>query len=622
MGWCMEKHSINTERREIRILLVTVVLVLQLVQIFFCADMKQNYFLDELYSLGYSHSFTAKSGDRVYITDSDDWKYERWISNRVLKEKLETTPEESLLRMPFAKGLKRLLKKRTYFGLLNIIMSVFSPGKVTKMPGILLNIPFFICIQILLYQMCMRFSGNYTCSLLALIMYGFSPAAINMAVFIRFYCMVVFLFMAAVYLHQGIWNSDRAPGILIRTVSSLILLYVAMKDSELILVLGGALIACFALALIVRRRFREGMYYLVSIVPAGLIYVSMKPFLLKIVLHPSGYFGKGWPIGYMSESLLTTPLSERLLQPVKYSKWFWEWMFGNGWIAAAYAVIAGISLYRFIGGKGQRAGTAEEPGTAPGTAPSSDSGTSLGTATSSDSETAQGAVPPSDLETALGTVPVDSEIAQGAAASSEPPLKSRWPFYAVVFAVTAIYLLFYWLVGFVPNRRALRYCFFIFPLISFMIWMGLDSLTRGDRYRRRILAAVTALMLVSFVCSWVGDSPFHYLYPTDVKAIRKVQDNDIRYAIVVCEDTPESMHCSYDCINIMDKDAWICPVIEDQHHIDLESCPDKMYVWGLRNHEPSACTDELTAAGYELRQLSYTHASDIFVAEKKDKADN
>lgn len=575
MGWCMEKHSINTERREIRILLVTVVLVLQLVQIFFCADMKKNYFLDELYSLGYSHSFTAKSGDRVYITDSDDWKYERWISNRVLKEKLETTPEESLLRMPFAKGLKRLLKKRTYFGLLNIVMSVFSPGKVTKMPGILLNIPFFICIQILLYQMCMRFSGNFTCSLLALIMYGFSPAAINMAVFIRFYCMVVFLFMTAVYLHQGIWNSDRAPGILIRTVSSLILLYVAMKDSELILVLGGALIACFALALIVRRRFREGMYYLVSIVPAGLIYVSMKPFLLKIVLHPARYFGTGWPIGYMSESLLTTPLSERLLQPVKYSKWFWEWMFGNGWIAAAYAVIAGISLYRFIGGKGHRARPAEEPGTAPGTAP-----------------------------------------------SSEPPLKSRWPFYAVVFAVTAIYLLFYWLVGFVPNRRALRYCFFIFPLISFMIWMGLDSLTRGDRYRRRILAAVTALMLVSFVCSWVGDSPFHYLYPTDVKAIRKVQDNDIRYAIVVCEDTPESMHCSYDCINIMDKDAWICPVIEDQHHIDLESCPDKMYVWGLRNHDLSACTDELTAAGYELRQLSYTHASDIFVAEKKDKADN
>jgi hypothetical protein len=46
-----------------------------------------------------------------------------------------------------------------------------------------------------------------------------------------------------------------------------------------------------------------------------------------------------------------------------------------------------------------------------------------------------------------------------------------------------------------------------------------------------------------------------------------------------------------------------------------------MYVWGRRNHDLSACTDELTAAGYKLRQISYTHASDIFVAERKDSAD-
>ena len=579
----MEKNSLNTERREIRILLVTVILILQLLEAFLCAAMKQNYFLDELYSMGYSHSFTDDSGEKVYITDSDDWEFERWVSNRVLKEKLETTPEESLLRMPFAKGVKRLLTKRTYFGLLNIVMSVFSPGKVTKIPGIVLNIPFFICIQILLYRMCMRFSGNFTCSLLALIMYGFSPAAMNMAVFIRFYSMVAFLFMAAVYLHQGIWNTDRVPGILIRTVSALILLYLAMKDSELILVLGGTLIACFVLALFVRRRYREGLCCLLTIMPAGLVYVCMKPSLLKIVLHPARYFGTGWPIGYMSESLLTTPLSERLLQPVKYSKWFWEWMFGNGWIAAVYAVIVGISLYRFMKGRRHKDTALSDSGTAPGAAPE------------------------------------EPEIAKRAA--GDAPLKMRWSFYAVVSAVTAVYLLFYWLVGFVPNRMALRYLYFIFPLISFLFWMGMDSLTRDDRYRRRVLAAVAALMLISFVCGWVGHSPFHYLYPNDVKAIRKVQESDIRHAIVVCEDTPDSMHSSYDCVNIMDEDAWICPVIEGHHHIDLESCPDKMYVWGRRNHDLSACTDELTAAGYKLRQISYTHASDIFVAERKDSAD-
>ena len=82
-------------------------------------------------------------------------------------------------------------------------------------------------------------------------------------------------------------------------------------------------------------------------------------------------------------------------------------------------------------------------------------------------------------------------------------MKMRWSFYAVVSAVTAVYLLFYWLVGFVPNRMALRYLYFIFPLISFLFWMGMDSLTRDDRYRRRVLAAVAALMLISFVCSTI-----------------------------------------------------------------------------------------------------------------------
>lgn len=596
----MKKIIRVKEGRWVRCLIVTVFLVLQVLQLLHYAAVKQNYFVDELFSMGYAHSFTYDRKSNIYITDSEDWSYESWIPNRILKEQIETLPEDSLLHVSFPTAVRMLLTRRNYHGFLNIVMSVLSPGEVTKAPGIFLNIPFFVCIQVLLYRLCMRFSGNFTCSLFTLIMYGFSPAAVNMAGFIRFYCLSVLLFMAAVYLHEGIWRSDRAGGIMVRTVAAIFFLYMAMKNSELILVLGGTLIVFFGFALFLRGRYREGICYLLMSVPAGLFYACTRTSLMRIVLHPSEYIGKGWPVGDMTEALLGTPLPERLQQPIKYGGMYLEWLFGNVWIAAAFAAIAfiltGSSVIRFTGG--DRPGNVTVP--------------EAGTEQRADNK----AVPEAGTERrAENTGVPEAGNLQGM--SSDQPMHLRWTFFIVILAVTAVYLLFYWLVGFVPIPGALRYLYFIYPLIAFLLWMGLDALTKSGRCRKQILSLCAVLTIVGSVCGRMDPSLYLYLYPEDRAVIQEIRETGLQKVLVVCEEESLMIHCSYDCINIMTDDAWIYPVSEDHPHIDTASCPEKMYVWGLKNHDLSDRLEDLTVGGYVMQKIGSTHVSDVYVAEKK-----
>ena len=587
----VEKH------RYVRYLLVMIILTVQVLQIFHYTFVKQNFFIDELLSMGYSHFFIHEIPSGKYIMYSEDWEYETWISNRELKEQLETVPEDSLLNLSFPKAVKMLLTRRNYHGILNIIMSVFSPGEVTKEPGIFLNIPFFVCIQLLLYRMCMRFSGNLTCSLLTLIMYGFSPAAVNMTGFIRFYCLSVLLFMAAVYLHEEIWRSHEPAGIVIRTVAALFLLYLAMKNSELILVLGGTLIAAFGFVLFLRRRYKEGICYLLSSLPGGLFFACTRTSLIKIILHPSKYVGSGWPVGHMTQALLGMSLSERL-QQLKYAGMLLEWQFGSRWIAAVFAVIvivlAGSFLFRFTGR--DRISNVSVP--------------EAGTLQRAEKE----AVP--EAETGAGN---PQEL------SPDELLHMRWTFYLVLFAVTAVYLLFYWLVGFMPNRESLRYLYFIYPLITFFLWMGLDAMTKSCSYRKHILSFCIVLTIAGIVCGRMDQSQYQYLYPEDKAVIQEIRKSGIQKAVILFDEENNPLahsHCVYDCVNIMADDAWIYPMSEKHPHIDTASCPEKMYVFGFRHDDLSGWIEDLTERGFVLQKFGETHASSIYVAEKKQSTGN
>ena len=279
------KEKLNI--RHVRVIVFLIILTAQIGLMIFWAEEKSNYFIDELYSYGYAHSYTFDKSHKRYITQSDDWQYEKWIDNEVLKEKLEVKKEESLLSRPFFTAVRMLLTRRNHQGILNILMSILSPGRISKVPGIILNLIIFALTQIVLYKMGKEMTESPCIALLIILMYGFSAIAIGNSIYIRFYALVILLLLLVFRLHQKMWytvSSFRNEGYIILSIG---LIYLAIKNSELVFILAGTLIPVFFCALLVKRDSKKATQYLISIVPLCAFYACKKTDYVDIILHPS-----------------------------------------------------------------------------------------------------------------------------------------------------------------------------------------------------------------------------------------------------------------------------------------------------------------------------------------------
>lgn len=323
-----------------RIIIFFVITAVQIIAMICWAGQKSNYYIDELYSLGYAQSFTYQWWYPRYITETEDWQYETWLSNETLKAQLETSPEEGVLTVPLPDALPLIWITRIYFGLLNIFMSVFSPDKLSAIPGAALNLFLFFFIQLLLYQITREITGSNLTSFLVIIMYGFSSIAADITLYIRFYTFIAFLFLWALRLHQIMW---RAESSLLKcellTVPSMILILIAFKHSELILVLGGALILSFTLGLLFRKYYAKAAAYVLTIGPAGLYYIWKKTGLLQIIFHPENYTGKSGPEGILTRRLFKFSLPRLVDQADFYFRLFGKRLFGSNYILLGFVIL-------------------------------------------------------------------------------------------------------------------------------------------------------------------------------------------------------------------------------------------------------------------------------------------
>lgn len=122
-------------------IILFLIVILQTITIFHWAGEKSNYNIDELYTFGYAQDFTRPRKNFKKITFSDDWQYETWVDNEVLKDQLALSKEESLLTLgPGELIEKLLLTKYNYYGFLNIAETVFSGMEPAHMPGVILNL--------------------------------------------------------------------------------------------------------------------------------------------------------------------------------------------------------------------------------------------------------------------------------------------------------------------------------------------------------------------------------------------------------------------------------------------------------------------------------------------------
>ena len=300
----MKTDLLTAKKNHIFTVVLLIVMAVQVSMIWFWTMRKTNLFADELLSFGYAHSYTFDREDVVYIYETSDWEYETWVDNRALRDHLEVSEEESLLSQPPLTALSLLLNGRNYFGILNLLMSVLAPDSISIYPGVLLNILLFVVSQLLTYRIAKEMSGSCYAALFAVVMYGFSTMAVSITIFIRFYSLVTALFLGVIRLHQIMWRTKKPVVFELLTAASMALCFLAMKNSELVFILTGALIVSFSLTLLGKGQYRKALWYLLTTVPAGLYYAIKKTYYLDILLHPANYTEKKWPVDIMTNSVL------------------------------------------------------------------------------------------------------------------------------------------------------------------------------------------------------------------------------------------------------------------------------------------------------------------------------
>ena len=286
LGICSIK--INTQKKELLIAAVLLLIVIvQCVVLVYWQGQRGNYFVDELYSFGYGHAFTEETAH--YVTEDEAWKYDTWMKAGDLQAQLEVSKDESLLSLSPLKAIGLLATKRTYMGLLNIVMSVTQPFRGYCYGAMFLNILFLLASELFLACIMRKMTGSYAIMLLSIIMFGFSAIIIGMCEYVRFYMMAVMILLLVILCHVQLWEKERLRSFFVWEMIALIAAYYGLKNAEVIFVTCGSFFSFFFLALLLRRKFRQAAVYAAPLLLGAYLFVYQQTSYFQILFHPAQF---------------------------------------------------------------------------------------------------------------------------------------------------------------------------------------------------------------------------------------------------------------------------------------------------------------------------------------------
>lgn len=269
-----------------------IIIMIQIVGILYWTNEKSNYYVDELYSLGYASSFTGVGDTARYIPLSDDWKFNNWTSNSDLKKYLTVSDDEKVTSLPFQMAVEKLLFSRSYFGWLNIAESLLGYTVITIRPGVVLNIMFLVITELVMVIFYSKMHIDKLIRYLSLGIFGLCGYVAGLAIYIRFYMYIVMLSMIMVLLHYFIWNNKSIRNIVLCELISAILAYLIYMNSELAIVYVGAMFVCFDIAFFICKKWKAFVSYSFMLF-AGVVYLCKKTQWIDVLINTDNYSNDG-----------------------------------------------------------------------------------------------------------------------------------------------------------------------------------------------------------------------------------------------------------------------------------------------------------------------------------------
>lgn len=534
-----------------------VIIMLQLLGMLYWANVKTNYHIDELFSMGYAHYYTEASQAR-YIVWTEDWQFNEWLDNAELKKYLCISEGQEIYSLPFIKAIVNFfVANDNHSGLLNFAESLAGYQTVSKWPGIALNICIFLLAEVILIALLTRLKLSKWSIALFLTMFGFCGYMISLVEFIRFYLLVMLFALVMILLHSVIWTSDKAWKIVVCEIGSFVMAHLGLKNSELMVVYAGALMGCFFMALLFTKQWKKlGVYAMV--LPMALIYLACCTDWLDILFH-IGYYAEagGDKLSRVTTNIAGISGGGVATQLIQLAKWlvqflFTEYYFGHRLLT----IIWGALLVCIVFGEIRRI--------------------------------------------------------------KKINLRGESGFVAVLVGTWVIYTAFY-AIG-LSNLRETRYYSLGFITFIIVLWYVIDRLLKQMPSRGHVLCygLLTGLTVISCIMPFYTRN-VQYIFEQDkdlISSLQPYQGTDVILEPYKSAEDQTLTTTAYDCITLMSDETRIYPIQITEGVYDVETFPEKFLLWAYVERDIGELIHELETVGYQVESLPVDHTSQVYICNK------
>lgn len=180
-----------------------IILLVQLIYMFFWCSQKEGFYIDELWSYGLSNSYYEP-----FLQLKDNYMNEFHESD-YYKNYLVVNDNEAFRFDSVIYNQINDVHPPLFYSLLHLLSSIFR-NTFSKWYGLAINIIFFICTEIYVYKISKHIIKTETSlNLIAPALYGFCLGTVSCVLYIRMYMVLSFWCIAFLYYSIRIMSNDR-----------------------------------------------------------------------------------------------------------------------------------------------------------------------------------------------------------------------------------------------------------------------------------------------------------------------------------------------------------------------------------------------------------------------------
>lgn len=329
-----------------------IIMVVQICLIIFWGCMKSNFHQDELYSFESAHYINDQTPKNMYMHDTPMFSKNVWLNTGEFRKLLLVNDESTIFNDKPSSIADKFFKSEPYDILLNIFMYVFSYNSISKWPGILLNIIFYIISQLLIYKLVNRLSDNKKLALATIFLYGCSCISLSFAIYTRFYSYALMMISIAIYLHYKMWIEHKIVRCFIYEILGLLSFVQAFMCSEIVAIIAAGWFLCFSIALVINKKwFKLIVYEIPALLGAWYLFILCNV-LHDVLLHPQKYMdGSGSPLDLMFTNFLSLGKRQFIKRTYTLVDYIGNSLFGNTIIFIVLLLILFVLFFRYVKSK-------------------------------------------------------------------------------------------------------------------------------------------------------------------------------------------------------------------------------------------------------------------------------